>query len=322
MSLETHPTHSPGGAARDDNDFSRLSHGRHPHRGFTIGSYRQPPPMLFTRDGHNAFLGDIYRGHAAFLICSGPSLEKHNLSLLNQRGVLTMSVNNAAAVYRSQLWCSVDEPGNFCDAIWYDPGILKFVPLSQMEKRFRVRSEGGDLLESAQLQLVGDMPAVFGYRRNESFVAEQWLYEDSFNWGNHGQIVDADGNKGGRSVMYVAIRLLFFLGVRRVYLLGCDFRMKEGERNYAFEQDRTASSVRGNNASYDILNARLRRLLPYFEREHFEIYNCTADSGLTVFPQMSFEDALAASTSIMPKSIVTAGMYDRRQHVEEPAAVA
>ena len=62
------------------------------------------------------------------------------------------------------------------------------------------------------------MPAVFGYRRNEAFVAEQWLYEDTFNWGNHSKRTDAYGNTGSRSVMYIALRLLFYLGVRQLYL--------------------------------------------------------------------------------------------------------
>jgi hypothetical protein len=81
---------------RDKHDFQRLRHARDRHLGFPVGRYLQPPPMLFTRDGHNVFLGDMYRGHTAFLMCSGPSLLSHDLSLLNQRGILTLAVNNAA----------------------------------------------------------------------------------------------------------------------------------------------------------------------------------------------------------------------------------
>ena len=69
--------------------------------------------MLFTRDGHNLFLGDLYRGAAAFLICGGPSLLTHDLTQLQQRGVITLAVNNAATVVRPNLWCCVDDPGNF-----------------------------------------------------------------------------------------------------------------------------------------------------------------------------------------------------------------
>jgi hypothetical protein len=302
---------APGGELRDHNDWERLRHARARHDGFSVGRYLQAPPMLFTRDGHNVFLGDMYRGRAAFLLCGGPSLASHDLAQLDQRGILTCAVNNTAAVYRPHLWVSVDDPGNFVDAIWRDAGILKFVPLCHMEKHFIVRNERDELVPSEEL--VGDMPAVFGYRRNESFREAQWLYEDTFNWGNHSKHLDSDGNKGSRSVMYVAIRLLFYLGIRRLYLLGCDFRMDHDKQNYAFDQDRSRSSVRGNNDSYRILNDRLARLKPHFDREGFAIFNCTPNSGLTVFPHLAFEDAVADATADIPRKINTAGMYDRQQ---------
>jgi len=325
MGFATHPSDVPGGEARDSADGERLRHARERDTGFPVGRYLQPPPMLFTRDGHNVFLGDMFRGHACFLICGGPSLTSHDLAQLERRGVLTCAVNNAATVVRPRLWVGADDPGNFCDVIWRDPGILKFVPLCHMEKPFMVRNTADELVPSQEL--VGDMPAVFGFRRNEAFVPEQWLYEDTFNWGNHSERVDSDGNKGSRSVMYIALRLLFYLGVRRVFLLGCDFRMELGAQNYAFEQGRTAASVRSNNSSYRILNARLDRLKPYFDREGFQVFNCTPRSGLTVFPHLSYEEAMTQSTAMLPRRIVTAGMYDRQAReraaqrvVETPAA--
>ncbi len=266
--------------------------------------------MLFTRDGHNVFLGDIYRGSTAFLICGGPSLKCHDLSLLRQRGVLTCAVNNAATIHRPQLWLSADDPGSFSDAIWRDPGILKFTPLCNMEKTFHVRNEHG--LLSSSSEKVGEMPGVFGFRRNEIFQADTWLYENSFNWGNHGNQVDDYGQKGSRSIMYIALRLLFYLGVRRLYLVGCDFKMEYGKQNYAFPQDRSAGSVKGNNSSYQIMKERFAHLLPHFQREGYEIFNCTPDSGLKVFPHVPFEDAVNDALSRQPQEINTWGMYDKK----------
>lgn len=99
-------------------------------------------PMLWTREGRAAPLGGIYRGQSVFLVCSGPSLSGHDLSLLQQRGIVSLAVNNAATIIRPQLWVSVDDPGNFCDAIWRDPGIWKFVPQGHLEKPFTVRFAG------------------------------------------------------------------------------------------------------------------------------------------------------------------------------------
>lgn len=316
MGIDSHPFNAPGGPDRDQSDFARLRHARDRHAGFRIGQYLQPPPMLFTRDGHNVFLGDMYRGHAAFLICAGPSLTSHDLTKLDQRGILTLAVNNAAAVYRPRLWCSVDDPSHFVDAIWKDPGITKFVPLCHMEKPIHVRDAENRLVPGDER--VGDMPAVFGFRRNEAFVADQWLFEDTFNWGNHSDRTDESGNKGSRSVMYIALRLLFYLGVRRVFLVGCDFKMQTEKPNYAFEQDRTAASVRSNNQTYQILNRRLERLLPHFKANDFHVCNCTPDSGLAVFPHVPFDEAVEAGRAHMPREIVTAGMYDGAARRKEP----
>lgn len=310
MGYETHPSSGLGGPHRDVADHQRLRHAREQHQGFPVGMFLQTPPMLFTRDGHNVFLGDMYRGQSAFLVCGGPSLKTHDLDLLNSRGVLTFAVNNAAAVVRPNLWCCVDDPTHFADAIWYDPGITKFVPLCHMEKHFMVRDDHGELVKSRQV--VGDMPAVLGYRRNENFVADQWLHEDTFNWGNHGKQVDSQGNKGSRSVMYVALRMLYFLGIRRIFLIGCDFKMTYGEKNYAFTQDRSESSVKGNNSIYRILNDRLSQLTPHFIDVGLEIWNCTPESGLTAFPHKSYEDAIAEATSLIPSKVETDGLYDRK----------
>lgn len=310
MGYETHPSSGLGGPQRDIEDHKRLRHAREQHQGFPVGMFLQTPPMLFTRDGHNVFLGDMYRGQSAFLVCGGPSLNSHDLNLLSSRGVLTFAVNNAAAIVRPNLWCCVDDPTHFVDAIWYDPAITKFVPLCHMEKHFMVRDKDGELIKSQQL--VGDMPAVFGYRRNENFIADQWLHEDTFNWGNHGKLVDSQGNKGSRSVMYVALRMLYFLGIRRIFLIGCDFQMKAGEKNYAFDQDRSESSVRGNNSIYNVLNDRLAQLGPHFADAGLEIWNCTPDSGLTAFPHKSYDEAIRDATALIPRKIETGGLYDRQ----------
>ncbi|MBL9090228.1 MAG: class I SAM-dependent methyltransferase [Planctomycetaceae bacterium] len=276
-----------------------------------LPSFRPSPPlpMLYARDGEPVALQNMYRGGQAFLVCSGPSLASHDLSHLARRGVVTLAVNNAATVIRPQLWCCVDDPSHFCDVIWRDPSIFKFVPRPHFEKRFAVRNNAELLVTSREK--VGDMPSVFGYQRNDDFQVERWLTEPTFNWGNRGDRKDAYGHKGSRSVMYVALRLAYYLGIRRLFLLGCDFRMENGKQNYAFEQARSAGSVRGNNSSYRILNERLSRLLPKFAEVGYEIWNCTPNSGLQVFPHCSYDEALDCVLADVPQKIVTRGMYDR-----------
>ena len=110
--------------------------------------------------------------------------------------------------------------------------------------------------------------------------------------------------------MLAALRLLFHLGIRRLYLLGCDFHMRYGEQNYAFPQARTRESVRGNNRAYHVLDARFHKLRPYFHREDYRIFNCTPQSGLTAFPYLPFDAAVVEARKNMPGEIITKGMYD------------
>jgi hypothetical protein len=267
--------------------------------------------MLFKCDGQPVNLSGLYRGQSAFFLGAGASLRTMDLSLLNARGILTCGVNNVAAIFRPQLWVSVDDPGNFADGIWRDPGILKFVPCDNFERPLVLRSADGSLYVSDER--VADFPAVLGFHLNTSFRPETWLDEETINWGSDASTPDLDGNSGGRSVMFVAMRLLYYLGIRRVNLLGCDFRMTLDHENYAFPQARTRTAVHNNNNTYRILNRRFGHLKPYFDAAGFEVINCTADSQLVVFPYRSFEEARLEATAPIPQHIMTDGMYDRAQ---------
>jgi Glycosyl transferase family 2 len=266
---------------------------------------------IFGRGGQAVRLHEMYAGQAAFLVCSGPSLADHDLGRLNERGILTMAVNNAASLVRPNLWVSVDDPRNFLEAIWRDPGILKFVPFANLKRHFHVRRADGQFASSRER--VCDMPAVFSYCRNGNFRADQFLSERTFNWGNDQRRTDAYGNRGCRSVMLVSLRMLFYLGVRRVYLLGCDFRMEVSKRNYAFPQHQSTESIEGNNRTYRALDQRLNDLRPRFEKEQFHVFNCTANSGLTAFPFLPYDAAIADATKTFPTSLDASGMYDWRQ---------
>ena len=305
----------------DLNDHASLRHNRDRNIGFPIGQYLQPPPMLFNRDGLNIFMGDTYRGSSAFLILGGPSFGTvingqtlfkdkmmSNRDLLNYPGFVTMATNNAPRTFRPNLWTMVDRPDSFMKSIWLDPKITKFVPFDHTEKTI-FDNDKWEMMETK----VGECPNTYFLRRNEHFVPEQFLTEGTFNWGEHSNAQDALGNKGGRSVMLVAMKLLYYLGVRNIYLLGCDFKM-DSHTKYHFPQDRSVGSQKGNNSTYEILKARYEALLPFFMNAGLKVFNCNQESGLKVFPYMSFEDAIKQATENMPDISTerTEGLYDRQ----------
>jgi hypothetical protein len=223
---------------KDDEDKNK--HGLDKH----FGTIAPNVPMLFSRHGHNLWLEGHFRGRSAFLILGGPSLKELDIQKLYLPGIFSMAVNNAIRTVRANLWTSVDDPSHFIKSIWLDPKIMKFVPYSHSEKFIFDNQKW----EKTNIR-VGDCPNMIFFKRNEKFVAEQFLNEDTFNWGNHSDL------GGGRSVMLVAIRLLYYLGFRKVYLLGCDFDMSE-QRKYHFEQDRSEASIKGNNSTYEKLISR------------------------------------------------------------------
>ncbi len=273
------------------------------------GPRLQLPPVFYAADGNPLFLVDDYRGCTAFLICGGPSLLSHELTQLTQRGVLTCSVNNAGAVVPTRLWVGVDPPKRFCSGIWQDPCIQKFVPLCHLHDPICVRDDEGQLVDSPQR--VCDMPAVRGIHLSHGFCPDRFLTEPTFTLGNHGEQTDAHGNAGVRSVLPVALKLLYVLGVRRVFLLGCDFRMCYGVPNYAFAQHRTRAAVRANNRTYRVLAQRLADLQPRFLEAGYMVFNCTPQSDLFVFPHVDFAEAIASVTTPILRSLRTDDMYDR-----------
>ena len=319
---------SLGGIARDDEDDKEFRHGMNVNVGFPVGQYLQPQPLLNSRHNHNLYLGDLYRGGALFMICGGPSLKDHDLSKLDNPGFMTMGINNSPAAYRPNLWVSVDNPHNFIQSIWLDPKIMKFVPVCHREKTIF----NSDKMQHTDIK-VGDCPSMMFYHRNEKFQPKQFLYEDSVNWGNHTNFCDCGherGDKavkvcphckrdnwwGSRTVMLAATRLAFFLGFRRIYLLGADFKMEEGKDNYAFKQNRSANSVKNNNNTYRMLNKRFDDLKPSFKTHNFEIYNCYEDSGLRSFPFVDYEEAVNRESLIVAGQN-TEGLYDREKNDKE-----
>ena len=295
---------SPNGSQKNKNDDKIARWGRSRHEGYRKFTHRflQPAPLLFTQDHHPLWLGDLYRGRSAFLIAGGPSFSKIDREQLRRPGVLTMGMNNSAKTFRPNLWVCVDSPDRFLRSIWLDPAIMKIVPICKAGKHI-FNSDAWQFMDVR----VGDCPNVVYFKRNEHFQAKQYLWEDCINWGNH------KDHGGGRSVMLAAIRILFILGIRRVYLLGVDFQMSETTK-YHFTQDRNAASIRNNNAAYVQLNERFTELRPIFEGQHFHVFNCNPESNLRAFDYVPFdaamEDVLAEFDNVDIEKERTQGLYD------------
>lgn len=301
---------------KDKADWDQFRHHRDRHIGFCISNeFYQQVPFLYTREGCQVNIIGNYRGASAFLICNGPSLAKLDLSLLKKPGIITYGINNGPRTIRPNFWTCVDDPKRFLKSIWLDPCICKIVPHSFAEKKIFDNEKWEDMD-----MLVGDCPNVLYFHRNEKFMADRFLFEDTINWGNHGDY------GGGRSVMLPSLRMLFILGFRTIYLLGVDFKMSENY-TYHFDEQRSKGAVKCNMNTYDRLKSEyLPGLKSVFDEEGFDIFNCNPESELKVFPFISYEEAIDKATR--PLGDVanerTWGMYskptERQKWKQEPDA--
>lgn len=304
---------------------------------------RHPKGMIVNRGGHAVDLGDHWLGATAFAVLGGPSLRELPLELLARRGILIFSTNNCPAALPSHIrphaWIHTDPTFKFHDSIWRDPGILKFCPVREWgnaaketrpaadcrkkhAKGLRHRAEDG-LLEYWPGVSASSRPGVLGYHRNTSFDPERFLWEPSINRGN-----DKDSSHGTPqskpngwphciNTMFSVLRLAFYMGVQRLYLLGADFRMTDSAP-YAFDQGKHAGGVRSNNSTYADMMAMLDALQPIFLKQDFHVFNCSPASNLWTFPQADFTAAVEEATGDIEQEMDCRGWYDDwKLHREE-----
>jgi len=245
---------------------------------------------------------NMFRNRSAFLILGGPSFATLDSKKLLDPNVLVFGVNNSVKSFRPNVWISADPPANFITSVWQDAKIMKFIPIEHIKSPIiNSYTKEVDVESSTK-----EYPNVWYFKKNELFNPETFLSELSFNWGN------APKDGGVRSIMQIALKVMYKLGIRKVFLLGCDFKMN-ADYTYHFQQNRHESSVKNNTKTYQVLAERFALLKPIFDIAGFEVYNCNPDSELKVFPYLSYEDAINTTQRdiIDWKNEPTEGLYDR-----------
>lgn len=283
--------------------------GRKPPQPTDVWGPPQDPNLIVTREGKPAGLANVWLDQDLFLILSGPSLKALPLEQLQQRGVVTLAVNNAACVHRPTFWTHVDPAEKFHEAIWHDPGIIKLVPQRRFRQTLRTTQADGTLKPVPTR--VADCPSVFGYKHGATFDPLTYLTCDFVCLGNNQKAHLKNGRPHNINVMFPLFRLAYYLGFRRVYLLGCDFKMARSGPIYAFDEGKDAGAVNSNNCAYLKLNQMLGELVRPLSKAGVQVYNCFRESGLRAFPFLSFEEAVNHATRNIPRTIHTSGWYEK-----------
>lgn len=260
-------------------------------------------PVVTNRMGRPALgLRDQFAGQSVFLIGGGPSFANVDRSQLQRPGITLAAMNNVATLIRPHLWFSVDLPRNFSETVWRDPGVMKFTMDKHLAATRPVDAWNGEAFVNSGIK-AKDCPNVWGFDHYNGWDAANFLTANSPTWGVNGASQDPDGKCMHRTVMLPSLWLLYWLGFRTVYLLGCDFTAESGR--YSF--DEACKPV--NNELFGWLSRRFVELRPHFEQHHFRVVNCTEGSKLEAFDRLPLESAIAETLRTWPATVQTRGMY-------------
>jgi hypothetical protein len=261
--------------------------------------------LLWDKNSNGISWDNHYKGSKIFLVCGGPSLNNLDLTLLNNRGVMSMALNNSWVKFKPDFWIGFDSPGRFHDGGWMDPSIMKIVPWHRRLEPLSHRV-GGQLKPSGLKPV--DAPNCWFLSNKTDFNEDTWFTEKHANWG--GAVAGLNPEKGFRVSMLGALRTLYYLGFQEVYLLGCDWEMplNMDKEAYAWEENREQQVRDKNNGMYSWIEQVLKKLQPGFERANFQIFNCNRRSKLSLFPFIDYSEAIERCS--LPELENTRGWYD------------
>lgn len=275
------------------------------------------PLVVVDRNGeptsvlHDYFRPVFEKVRAGFLCCGGPSYRDLDVSKLKLPGVATVGVNNASRDLDVDVAVFSDPAEKFHHGLMLDHKIMKFVPKARLKDHFRIKHLDRWHLSPFRVR---DCPNVFGFERNQNFEPSTFLSEPSACWGVDKKALERLGNKQEKmlNTFFLGLRVCHYLGMRRVYLVGVDFKMQRG-REYAFAPvSGNETRALTNENSYRIATSWCRMLKPYFEQAGFEVYNCNENSGLDVFPYVPFDYAVQDAIGHCPQRPFSfAGWYDK-----------
>lgn len=258
-------------------------------------------------------LRNLLAGKSTFLVGGGPSAKVLPLEQLHQRGVWSLGINNMAGFAKTNAFICADPPSKFHHGIWLDPRVMKFVPIPKLSGRrtnLRKKKPEGDFEElkiDGKRIGVTECPNVWGFSRRSWLQTDDTFFTDhGAAWGNHNEGVKRTGLEKTVMTMLLAIRVLYYLGSRRIYLVGVDFQMDPTiglHDNYAFGQKRNESAINSNNSQYLVVNDWLSTMQTNgtFSRFGLEVFNCYQRSGLRAFEFVPFDLAIQEVLREFPK---------------------
>ncbi len=230
--------------------------------------------MFFRYDGEirkSMDLDNVFSG-ACFLLGGSPCLMDSKDKIANQP-IIKMAMNNAATIVRPDLWVGADISKNYSTSVLVDPGVMKFTYISRRDNQVNGRKWK-------------EMPNTYFMSSKQTKPNEFFLRGRDFSW--------------DKNVFVLAIQLAYRLGFRKVYLLGCSFKIAQ-DKQYCYETRLDKAQVEYNQKTYNVAIRQVRSLLGPAKDAGFEIISCTTDSKINeIVPFIDLDQALRDELSTIP----------------------
>jgi Kdo-III transferase WaaZ len=256
-------------------------------------------------------LNNRYQGHC-FIVCSGPSLREIDFARL--AGHPCFGVNGAVQMFAATAVPAAFHAATDADFFEHRFALVERMVESHAECFFSVAGvteicrRRPQLLQEARICLTEvtnrlyDQPRYTAAEFDRLAASDDQLLVHPDRVGQEGHIgFSTNLTKGlfcGRTIGYRAIQIAYFLGFRRVFLVGMDLGGAASQLRFYDE----ASSARPSMLEQDYE----RWILPSFEvlgfnlnRLGLEVYNLSPTSRLpaSVLPRLSFDAALEMAST-------------------------
>jgi len=217
---------------------------------------------------------DIHKGEDCFIIGNGPSLNKMDLTLLND--YYTFGLNKIYLIFDKMSL-------NLSYYVAVNPYVIK-----QSKK---------EISNLSCTRFLSYIPAKKNNIKSDNVytlgdcMPKKLFYKDI-----------TQGIRQGTTVTFVAMQIAYYMGFKRVFLIGVDHNFTQIGRPHE------AQVMEGNDPNHfdpnyfkgqkwqlaDLEGAEISYLLAkyFFEKDDREIYDATLNGKLRIFKKINFQDAL------------------------------
>lgn len=223
-------------------------------------------------------LRDKHKGKRAFVICNGPSLKAEDLTKIHENGDISIASNKIDKIFNQTQW----RPTYYCVS--------------------------DEAYQYSLLDVMNHVPAEVKFFRTDSFVTTRnvtsptvWLNTDGdrklLDNPNFSERID-DIIYAIASVTYMLMQIMVYMGVRELYIIGCD-------NSYAIERKKDGTIVHKGGSSYFAgsdekdnaktvgasweMNIAYEFARKYADEHGIKIFNATRGGHLEAFERVDFD---------------------------------